>query len=214
MILSYYKGFQIRCKRKITVFSKTMKATSDQRPKHYTVSAIKRLLSKGYEVCGPIEIKKKKALFRLTHKGSKTVRECPVPNFPRIWHTHPFTSKAYPSRADLRKVLKHNVSLSIIFTIYGYWVISCPVKYDEQIYLAAHADFEKVNKWFYDRVYNNSFERDSEVVKRRFGLAVAEYSSMLNSILHPLRGSILFLFYQGTSDHVTIDRVIHGLRML
>lgn len=176
------------------------------KPIKYSVGAIKRMLSKGYEVCGPIETKKKKALFRLTHKGSKTTRECPVPNFPRIWHTHPAISKAYPSREDLRKVLKHNVLMSVIFTIHGYWMISCPTTYDEQTYVAADAGFKKANRWFYDRVYNNNFDRESEFVKRRFHSYVKDYNTMLNDIMHPLRGSTLFVFWRenGGMDQIEI----------
>lgn len=40
-----------------------------------------------------------------------------------IWHTHPYTSKPYPSTTDLLKVIKYHHSISFIFCIFGLWTI-------------------------------------------------------------------------------------------
>lgn len=41
-----------------------------------------------------------------------------------IWHTHPNTSKYYPSLEDILKILKHDIIFySYIFTQFGYWIL-------------------------------------------------------------------------------------------
>jgi hypothetical protein len=41
-----------------------------------------------------------------------------------VWHTHPNTSKYYPSLEDILKVLKHDIIyFSYIFTQFGYWTM-------------------------------------------------------------------------------------------
>ena len=41
-----------------------------------------------------------------------------------IWHTHPISTKFYPSPEDIRKVINNDVITdSYIFTPFGYWII-------------------------------------------------------------------------------------------
>lgn len=47
-----------------------------------------------------------------------------------IWHTHPYTSKPYPSTTDLLKVIKYHHNISFIFCIFGLWTIKFGEKRD------------------------------------------------------------------------------------
>lgn len=42
-----------------------------------------------------------------------------------IWHTHPKSSKYYPSWEDIIKVIKHEIISSHIYTAHGYWILTC-----------------------------------------------------------------------------------------
>ena len=83
-----------------------------------------------------------------------------------IWHTHPNTSKYYPSLEDILKVLKHQtIYYSYIFTKYGYWTL-----YFEGVF--SHVADPKFTK-FVDDV-NNKFYFESGN-GREFNPEVIEY---------------------------------------
>jgi hypothetical protein len=88
-----------------------------------------------FELCGYIknaEDNGKMDLIKVSQGVSKdNTNSFPIScniyyNYPIIWHTHPSTSKYYPSITDIQKVLKYSTKHSFIFTKYGYWLISCP----------------------------------------------------------------------------------------
>jgi hypothetical protein len=86
-----------------------------------------------------------------------------VDNNKIIWHTHPTVSKYYPSVEDICKILKghpgQEIEYSILFTVYGVWLFSNPIKTrDVDDRLKAIIDNE-CNKQFYrasgsGRTYN------------------------------------------------------------
>ena len=55
----------------------------------------------------------------------KPVKNCTVPYYRDIiWHSHPITSKSYPSGIDIYKVIEYSsIKVSIIFTNWGVWQI-------------------------------------------------------------------------------------------
>ena len=50
-----------------------------------------------------------------------------------LWHTHPYTSKPYPSTTDLLKVVKYNNNISFIFCIFGLWTIKFSERRDNAV---------------------------------------------------------------------------------
>ncbi len=70
----------------------------------------------------------------------------------KIWHTHPISSKFYPSPEDIIKVLKHSCIIdSYIFTPFGYWVITFEGVFDK--WRDYHDILGKLaNKYFYSRI--------------------------------------------------------------
>jgi hypothetical protein len=106
----------------------------------------KLILDKDYESCGILleKFDHKLKLFidnyglsySPTHRAS-----CMLKRYSRyIWHTHPHTSKAYPSWEDIITVIKHhNINdknsntkfwpeVSLIFTFWGIWDVRCKNK--------------------------------------------------------------------------------------
>lgn len=70
----------------------------------------------------------------LVNRGDERVGAEPVAcstgvNYPIVWHTHPKTSKYYPSVVDIVKILKHSSKISYIFVPYGFWKLECPSVY-------------------------------------------------------------------------------------
>lgn len=80
------------------------------------------------EICGcAIEYDNKFLLYREYNDGEQG--NCYYTNkYNIIWHTHPYTSKQYPSSTDLLKVIKYEHTISFIFCIFGLWTI----KFEEQ----------------------------------------------------------------------------------
>ena len=79
-----------------------------------------------FELCGFVNNNNQFVLYSKGEPPSVHGRaSCIPPNAPIIWHTHPQTSKFYPSVEDMRKVIKNSINTSIIFTIVGQWTITC-----------------------------------------------------------------------------------------
>ena len=76
------------------------------------------------EICGcAIKYKDKFQLYREHNDGGKGY--CYYTNqYNIIWHTHPYSSKPYPSITDLLKVIKYQNTISFIFCIFGLWTIT------------------------------------------------------------------------------------------
>lgn len=67
-----------------------------------------------------------------------------------IWHTHPNTSKYYPSREDILKILKHDIiRFSYLFTQYGYWLMNFEGKLPSVEDPALHKFINDTNEKFY-----------------------------------------------------------------
>ena len=92
-----------------------------------------------------------------------------------IWHTHPNTSKYYPSLEDILKVLKHEIIyFSYIFTQYGYWTM-----YFEGAY--KHVADPKFIKFVED--VNNKFYFESGNGREYNSKAIDYYVNKLSSTI-------------------------------
>ena len=85
------------------------------------------------EVCGIIEKESDKTIFKIYSQDSEISKDksmCLHGKYaPYIFHTHPNTSKSYPSASDIIKVIKHNtIKSSLIFTRWGIWEIYSNMK--------------------------------------------------------------------------------------
>jgi len=81
-----------------------------------------------FEICGYINEKGEHYMVAQGAPKSETNHSasCPSSNYRKMWHTHSFVSKYYPSWQDISKVIKHaSVEESIIYTKFGYWTLSC-----------------------------------------------------------------------------------------
>ena len=81
-----------------------------------------------FEICGYIDTVDHKFIYinRGESKKKKEKASCPfsqIKQYTHSWHTHPSTSKYYPSTTDLWKNFKYNQKTMIIFTRYGMWQI-------------------------------------------------------------------------------------------
>ena len=92
-----------------------------------------------FEICGCAELDPTNRKYKLYQNGEgppkppAARRYCQLPfNYGIVWHTHPacckMPSKLYPSVEDLLKVIKHGSSTSLIFCLYGVWIIECEEK--------------------------------------------------------------------------------------
>jgi len=80
-----------------------------------------------------------------------------------IWHTHPNSSKYYPSKKDILKILKHDIiKFSYLFTQYGYWLLN----FDGTLPFIEDKDLHKFidntnNKFYYATSEGRSFNKEA-----------------------------------------------------
>lgn len=77
---------------------------------------------------------------------------CHTPILPVLWHTHPKTSKYYPSIEDLLLIIQSDiVEKSYIYTIYGYWRIKYLQFLDDYTYRKPVIDLitDATNKFYW-----------------------------------------------------------------
>lgn len=95
-----------------------------------SINTIKKLLELDNEVTCPVDIKDDYLIFDFTKikeggvsNGRKYIIVTAEKN---IFHTHPYSSKGYPSAEDIIKLLKHHDEIchSFIVTSWGLWIIS------------------------------------------------------------------------------------------
>lgn len=100
-----------------------------------------------------------------------------------IFHTHPNTSKFYPSTADLQKILKHvSINYSIIFTKFGVWVLRLSAADTfEKEYIESYPVVDKLQH------IGDIFYRQTEHGRSYNPKAVNEYISRLQTAFHPLK---------------------------
>lgn len=94
-----------------------------------TIDEIKELLNHNVEYCGNfIDNYEYLSIDGQPNPGGLTNdrKSCNYKYYsPIIWHTHPVSSKYYPSVEDIVKVLKHDIiTHSFIFTPFGYWILN------------------------------------------------------------------------------------------
>jgi len=88
------------------------------------------LLSLNVETCGFLEYNTAIKQYIIVVDTFGKTGECTHSSYKRvIFHTHPYSSKFYPSTADIFKVLKHSrIQTSVIFSSLGIWEITLPGK--------------------------------------------------------------------------------------
>jgi len=133
-------------------------------PKEILESMLEDIYSNELEVCGNLDLspyEKSKIELKVVYKviGSFDKENkrnmCSQPadkkgSTPYLYHTHPYTSYAYPSFEDIWTVIKERQSgvrfTSFIFTIWGAWILQ-PVyndrKIDESMLLKIKKYYEK-----------------------------------------------------------------------
>lgn len=88
-----------------------------------------------YEICGPL-INDQHYLEPNPNRRDGRAN-CSTTRNSNIWHTHPASSKYYPSYEDIRTPLMHSaVQKSVIYTKYGEWIL----EYDGPIYTRDQVD--------------------------------------------------------------------------
>jgi len=88
-----------------------------------------------YEICGPL-INDQHYLEPNPNRRDGRAN-CSTSRNSDIWHTHPASSKYYPSYEDIRTPLIHSaVKKSVIYTRYGDWIL----EYDGPIYTRDQVD--------------------------------------------------------------------------
>jgi proteasome lid subunit RPN8/RPN11 len=91
-----------------------------------------------YEVCGFLKRNRIDNYLELDEQKNITTdlsrKNCQLKKIKRmIYHTHPLTSKSYPSVEDVLKIVKLKnkiIKVSIIFTRWGIWELHCDNKSD------------------------------------------------------------------------------------
>lgn len=71
-----------------------------------------------------------------------------------IFHTHPYTSKFYPSLQDMQKILKQSkIEYSVIFTGLGIWVLKLSGSFSEELINSEKIKFtiKKANDILYSK---------------------------------------------------------------
>lgn len=101
------------------------------------INEIVKLLGDKVEYCGLFE-NVNGILYIIKDQTTKGIvtegrPKCFYKNYGKfIWHTHPNTSKFYPSVEDILKLLKHDqIYYSYIFTRYGYWIMYFKGSYND-----------------------------------------------------------------------------------
>jgi proteasome lid subunit RPN8/RPN11 len=90
------------------------------------------------EVCGFLKRNKENKYLKLDEQENITKdfsrKSCQTKKYSKmIYHTHPSISKSYPSVEDIIKIIKLKnkiIKISIIFTVWGIWQLSCTNKSD------------------------------------------------------------------------------------
>lgn len=88
-----------------------------------------------YEICGPLI--NDQHYLEPNPDRMEGRANCTTSRDSNIWHTHPASSKYYPSYEDIRTPLIHSaVNKSVIYTQYGDWIL----EYDGPIYTREQVD--------------------------------------------------------------------------
>jgi hypothetical protein len=83
-----------------------------------------------------------------------------------IWHTHPNTSKYYPSLEDILKVLKRDIiHYSYLFTKFGYWILFFSGIFEHVKDPRFHDYIEDTNNRFY-RETGRGVEYNREAIEK------------------------------------------------
>ena len=136
-----------------------------------------------YEECGTIEIIDRKYVVKL-HEVPRTDMTRQSCNFEYynniIWHSHPQSSKFYPSIEDILKSIKvknRNIVYSYIFTKFGFWTL----------HTIHHIDFQddRIQRQITELLNNLYFEtsRGREYNAEAVGKFIDSFNQMLSGIL-------------------------------
>ncbi len=92
-----------------------------------SIKLVHEFLGLNHEVCGFIVPYKNKLQAIIDDKAKYNTsgyrKYCQLHKYQKyIWHTHPYSSKAYPSLEDIEKTIKHQIiRIQLIFTRWGIW---------------------------------------------------------------------------------------------
>jgi hypothetical protein len=151
-----------------------------------------------YEISG--KYTNGESVFTMIHvgerKGNNKRASVKIDNNDIIWHTHPPTSKYYPSVEDICKVLKHpDINVSIIFTIYGVWVYKCNT--EERVHKIPEDLTQLING------LGDDFYRETEKGRTYNIDAILNYIFRLKNLLIPINPTFNINWY---NKHDFIDR--------
>jgi hypothetical protein len=139
------------------------------------------LMNNNREICG----KQEDGKFYLLSEGPlpPAKSSCQLDkNYPIIWHTHPVSSKFYPSIQDILKVIKHSTQISYIFTSQIIWIITCSNKW------GTTPSFQK-NGSVYNTLesINNNLYRKSQYNAR----ILPENNNIIEEYIYELNGALV-----------------------
>lgn len=112
-----------------------------------------KLLEEDYEVCGHVinhpTLKDKYTLYFEAEGNSSGRAMCQHIKYSfMIWHTHPQSSKGYPSMEDIRKILQRKeIKFSFIFTSWGVWELSSGIKGNVPVEM--QKEITELGDWLY-----------------------------------------------------------------
>ena len=112
-----------------------------------------------FEICGHMN-ERNYTFMTIGARDSSGRKYCDIGSAEKLWHTHPSTSKYYPSVEDLLKVLT-DCNHSEIFTKYGKWIIFCNTKIPKNRTTVFEDELKKLTHAFYHatekgRTYNEA----------------------------------------------------------
>jgi hypothetical protein len=95
------------------------------------------LEDRDYEICGFLKSNRENKYLELDEQENIstdfTRKSCQTKKYKMIYHTHPLSSKSYPSSEDIFKIVKLKnkiIKISVIFTRWGIWELYCNKKSD------------------------------------------------------------------------------------
>jgi len=95
------------------------------------------LEDRDYEICGFLKSNRENKYLELDEQENIstdfTRKSCQTRKYKMIYHTHPLSSKSYPSSEDIFKIVKLKnkiIKISVIFTRWGIWELYCNKKSD------------------------------------------------------------------------------------
>jgi hypothetical protein len=145
-----------------------------------SIKAMQSLLEKDVEMCGYLT---EQFIPYINMVGKGQSGQCNVSEYmPMMWHTHPYVSKSYPSVQDIIHVLHKSsrnpkaFTLSIIFTRWGIWELSCTNKKSLDEYSVDNIISELLKKQL-DYLYKSSRTNLTPEILQKINLAIVNITN-------------------------------------